>query len=420
MAVIRIRGARIADPGSGTLREGDLWIRDGVFVRPMPGGEAETTIDAAGLTAAPGLVDLHVHLRDPGLTDKEDLDSGCRAAAAGGVTSLLAMPNTRPAMDDPEVLRAFLSRAGKKEIHVYQAAAATKGLFSETLCDLPALQAAGASAVSDDGFPVKTEALMRETLLRAAALGLPVVSHCEDPALIGGKMNAGPLAESLGLPGMPREAEENGIARDLALAESLGVPLHICHVSTRGAVALIRSAKARGVRVTAETAPHYFALEESLLKKRDADYRMNPPLRTRDDVEAVIEGLCDGTLDLIATDHAPHTPQEKADFFHAPNGSIGMETSLAAGITFLVEPGLLTLPALIEKMSLLPARILGIPAGTLLPGAPADLVLFDQKARWTVDPASFAGKSRNCPFKGQTLSGRVRMTIAGGKIVYSA
>ena len=416
MGSIRICGAAVLEPSG--LKKKELWIRDGVFVQPDPKETPDETIDAAGLVAAPGLVDLHVHLRDPGQTEKEDLVSGCRAAAAGGVTSLLAMPNTRPAMDSPEVLRAFLSRAAQQKIHVYQASAATKGLFSENCCDLAAMQAAGARAVSDDGFPVKTTDCMRRTLLEAARLGLPVFAHCEDPALMGGKMNAGALAEALGVPGMPEAAEENGIARDLALAEELQVPLHLCHVSTRGSVALIRKAKARGVRVTAETAPHYFSLDESLLSKRDADYRMNPPLRTKADVLAVIEGLCDGTLDAIATDHAPHAPAEKADFLGAPNGSIGMETSLAAGLTFLVEPGHLTLAELLEKMSRNPARILGIPAGTLSPGAPADLVLFDPKARNTVDPARFHGKSRNCPFKGMTLSGRVRMTSAGGTVVY--
>lgn len=436
MKTIRIHGAQIADPSCKTLREDDLWIGintatekasvsrrpHGVFLAPsdVHGLEPDEEIDASGLVAAPGLVDLHVHLRDPGLTHKEDLASGCRAAAAGGITSLLAMPNTNPPMDDPALLRSFLTRASMMEVHVYQAAAATKGLFSDILNDLPALKAAGARAFSDDGFPVKTSALMREVLREAATLQIPVVSHCEDPTLMGGKINAGPVADALGLPGMPRAAEENGISRDIALAEALNTPLHICHVSTRGAVDMIRQAKARGVPVTAETAPHYFSLDEMLLYRQDADYRMNPPLRSKDDIEAVIDGICDGTLSVIATDHAPHAPSEKTDFTTAPNGSIGMETSLAVGITYLVRPGYLTLPQLIDRMSSAPAQILKIPAGRLSPGMPADLVLFDPNAQWTVDPSHFAGKSRNCPFKGMTLSGKVVMTLADGHVIYRA
>lgn len=416
-----IRGARLLDPSNATDETGDILVTDGVFA--AVGGEIPCTdakaIDARGLVAAPGLVDMHVHLRDPGFTEKEDILTGCRAAAAGGVTSLLCMPNTQPTVDTPETVRYIREKAQSADARVYVAAAITKGLKSEELNDLAALKSAGAVALSDDGRPVVNTLLMARALRLAAELEMRVVSHCEDLFLSqGGKLNEGAVSERLGVKGVPAAAEDCGTAREIALAAAYGVPVHICHVSTKTSVALVRDAKRRAVRVTAETAPHYFALTENELLSRDADYRMSPPLRTEEDRLAVIEGLRDGTIDAIATDHAPHTPAEKSDFLSASNGSIGMETSLAAGITYLVNGGLLTLTELLRLMSAAPAALLGIPAGSLAAGAPADLVLFDPGERWTVDPDWLHGKSRNAVFKGRKLTGKVKKTICRGKIVF--
>ncbi len=417
-----LKRARIIDPSQNMDGTGDILISDGkireigedLFSR---GAEAEEILDCDGLVAAPGLVDLHVHLRDPGQTQKEDVFSGCRAAAAGGVTSLLAMPNTAPSMDSPERVEALLSKAKEADAAVYTAACITEGLRGERPTDLAALRRAGAIALSDDGRPVKNTACLLEALKRAPELGMIVTAHCEDQYLAeGGLLNEGEVSRFLGVKGIPNAAEDCGTARELAAAASVDAPIHICHVSTRGSVALIREAKARGVKVTAETCPHYLLLTEEALRKRDADYRMNPPLRSEADRQALLEGLKDGAIDAISTDHAPHTPEEKADFLTAPNGSIGMETSLAASLTAL--EGVLSVSEVVEKMSCAPARILGIPAGTLAIGANADVVLFDPQRKWTVDENSLHGKSKNTPFKGITLQGRVLTTIFHGRKVY--
>lgn len=421
MSKLLIQNAAILDPANGRSIQGDLLIEHGKIAAVGPGLSADgcEILDAAGLTAAPGLFDMHVHLRDPGFTQKEDVYTGCAAAAAGGVTSLLCMPNTNPACDSGATVRYLLDKAKDAPARVYVAGCITKGLQSRELCDLEELKAAGAVALSDDGRPVENTALLAKAMKQAPELGLHIVAHCEDLFLAkGGILNEGAVSRQLGVTGIPAAAEDAGTAREIALAAAYGVPIHICHVSTATSVALIRDAKRRGVRVTAETAPHYLLLTERELLKRDADYRMNPPLRTEQDRLALIEGLRDGTLDAIATDHAPHTPEEKADFVKAPNGSIGMETSLAACITALVEPGLLPLSQLIEKMSTAPARILNLPAGTLSVGTDADLVLFDPGEKWTVDPEKLHGKSRNTPFKGRTLTGRVKATLCRGKFVY--
>ncbi len=424
MSKLLIKGAKVIDPGQkieGALL--DVLIENGKIAalkRDLPTGDAEV-VDGRGCVAAPGLVDMHVHLRDPGFTEKEDILTGCEAAAAGGVTSLLCMPNTRPAIDSPETVRYVLEKSADAKARVYVAAAITRGLNGEALCGMEQLAEAGASAFSDDGRPVADSRLMAEAMQRAAALGRPVVSHCEDLFLsAGGLMNEGAVSRKLGVPGVPAAAENCATAREIALAESYGVPIHICHVSTAVSAAMIRDAQRRGVRVTGETAPHYFALTEEALLDRDADKRMSPPLRTEEDRLAICEALRDGTLAVIATDHAPHTPQEKVDFEKAPNGSIGMETSLAAGITELVGPGILTLYQLLERMSTTPAHLLGLPAGSLEPGAPADLVLFNHRESWTVDPKALHGKSENAVFKGRTLLGRVRLTVCRGAVVYRA
>ncbi len=415
-----IKGARVVDPSQNLDAVCNVFLVGGriagLSAEDIPDAEA---VDARGLVCAPGLVDMHVHLRDPGQTYKEDIESGCRAAAAGGVTSLACMPNTVPALDDPAVIGDVVKRAADAKARVYPVAAVTASLAGQTLNDFAALKAAGAVAVSDDGRPVPTAGQMLDAMRAASALSMPVLSHCEDLTLTrGGILNDGEVSRRLGVPGIHRAAEEVATARDIAIAAATGLPVHICHVSTRGSVALLRDARRRGVPVTGETAPHYFTFTEEALLGRDADFRMNPPLRTADDREAVIEGLCDGTLSAIATDHAPHSPEEKADFFRAPNGSIGMETSLAAGITALVATGRLSLSRLLWLMSAEPARLLGIPGGTLRVGAPADIVLFDPDQEWVVDPAKLHGKSRNTPFKGMTLRGRVKATLLGGRVVY--
>lgn len=417
---VLIKGATVVSPADGLNGALDILIRDGKIAAVGADLTADgEVIDAAGLYAIPGLVDMHVHLRDPGQTAKEDILTGCRAAAAGGVTSLLAMPNTNPTTDSPETVRYILDKAKDADARVYVAASITKGLKSEEPTDLAALKAAGALGLSDDGRPVENTKYLSDAMKQAPALGMTVVAHCEDLFLAdGGKINEGAVSRALGVKGIPAAAEDCGTAREIALAAAEDVPVHICHVSTRTSVALVRDAKRRGVKVTAETAPHYFSLTEQELLKRDADYRMNPPLRTEADVRAIIEGLADGTLDCIATDHAPHTPQEKADFEKAPNGSIGMETSLAVGVTYLVKTGILPFETLVEKMSVNPAKLLGIPAGTLAVGAPADIALVDLQEEWTVDPERLHGKSKNTPFKGKTLTGRVRRTLLGGKTVF--
>lgn len=418
---ILIRNAHIIDPSQELDETGNLLVENGKIA--AAGGRFDApadadVLDAAGLVAAPGLIDMHVHLRDPGFTQKEDIVSGCAAAAAGGVTSVAAMPNTNPAADSIDVLDYILKKAAPLGVHVYPIAAATKGRKGAEPVDFERLAAHGAAAFSDDGGPVPTAAMMLRAMRGAAAAGKLMISHCEEPSLAGGLVNEGEISHKLGVNGLPAAAEEIHAARELILALDYGLPVHLAHMSTRLSLALIRDFKKRGAKVSCETCPHYFSLDESLLLKRDADYRMNPPLRTKDDVEAVREALKDGTIDVIVTDHAPHTKAEKADFDTAPNGVTGLETSLAAGITFLVKPGILTLSELIAKMSLAPARLLKLNAGALKPGAPADIVLFDPMEEWTVDPGALRSRSSSTPYKGMRLTGRAKITIAGGRLIF--
>jgi dihydroorotase len=414
-----IKGAEIY-PGLADKLHGDILVKDGRVAQigtDIPADGADI-IDARGLCAAPGLVDMHVHLRDPGQTYKEDIISGCEAAAAGGVTSLLAMANTVPTVDTPKTIKYVLDKAGSAKARVYTAAAVTLGQRGEAMTDFDALARAGAAAFSDDGHPVPTAKIMAEAMKMAAALGKPVISHCEDPSLAGGKVNLGKISQALGIDGESAAAEETQVAREATLALSLGYPVHIAHVSTANSVAIIRDAKLRGAKLTCESCPHYFSLDEDELLAKDADFRMNPPLRTKADVAAIIRGLADGTIDAIVTDHAPHSEKEKADFLAAPNGVVGLETSLAAGITYLVRPGALSLGDLIDKMSANPARILGIEAGTLCKGVPADIVVFDPHEKWLVEPGLLHSRSRNTPYKGRHLYGKVRFTVCAGRVVY--
>lgn len=420
MNSLLIKNARVIDPSQNLDAQTDLYIENGLVMQiggEMP--DCENVINGENLIAAPGLVDMHVHLRDPGQTQKEDIISGCNAAAAGGVTSVLAMPNTSPAVDNEETVSYILEKAKQAKSKVYVAASITKGLKSQEACDLKELKYAGAIGLSDDGRPVEDTAMLRDAMKFAEENKMTVVAHCEDLYLAsGGKINEGQVSNTLGIKGIPAAAEDCGTAREIALAAADNVPIHICHVSTKTSVELIRDAKNRGVKVTAETAPHYFSFTEQELLKKDADFRMNPPLRTEENRQAIINALCDGTLDAIATDHAPHTVEDKEDFFSAPNGSIGMETSLSAGITNLVATQKITINQLIEKMSTAPARILKICAGTLKIGAPADVVLFDINEKWVVDTEKLHGKSKNTPFKNMELQGKVKYTIKDGEIVY--
>lgn len=416
-----IKNARVVDPSQYLDKTADIYIENGIIKGIGSFGSADEVIDAGGLIAAPGLVDMHVHLRDPGQTYKEDIISGCKAAAAGGVTSLLAMPNTDPTADNAETIKYILDKAKDADAKVYVAASITKGLKSKIPTDLDEVKNAGAIALSDDGRPVENTKMLINAMKRAPELGLAVTAHCESlPIADGGIMNEGEVSRKLGVKGIPCAAEDCGAQREIAYADALDVPVHICHVSTKNSVKMIRDAKARGVKVTCETAPHYFSFTEQELLRRDADFRMNPPLRREDDKKEIIKGLSDGTIDAIATDHAPHAAQEKADFEKAPNGSIGMETSLSAGITNLVIPGYLTINELIRKMSTAPAEILNIEAGSLMDGRPADIVIFDMNENYIVDVNELHGKSKNCPFKNRELHGRVKYTILNGKVVFKA
>lgn len=420
MKDLLIKNATVVSPADKINGRYDILVKDGKIAQIDKDLNFDgKVINAEGLYAIPGLVDMHVHLRDPGQTQKEDILTGCRAAAAGGVTSLLAMPNTTPATDNGEVVRYILDKAKDADANVYVAASITKGLKSLEPTDIEELKNAGAIALTDDGRPVENTRFLSDAMKKAPLCDMHVVAHCEDLYLAdGGKINEGEVSKKLGVKGIPASAEDCGTAREIALAAALDVPVHICHVSTKTSVELIRDAKNRGVKVTAETAPHYFSLTEKELLRADADFRMNPPLRTISDMDEIINGLIDGTLDAVATDHAPHTVEDKADFVSAPNGSIGMETSLAVGITCLVKRGLLSFEKLVEKMSVNPAKILGINAGTLAIGAPADITLVDLDEEWVVDVDKLHGKSKNTPFKGRCLCGKVKKTILGGKVVF--
>lgn len=417
------KNVRIVSPADGLDLTGDIRVKDGRFaavaenLSPEPG---VVVLDMSGKTAFPGLIDMHVHLRDPGFTHKEDILTGCEAAAAGGVTAVACMPNTKPVTDSPEVLRYILEKAASAKAHVYPVAAITQGMQGQTLTDMAALKAAGAVAVSDDGKPVPSARLMEEGMISAEQNGLLTISHCEDLDLInGGIMHKGAVSTELGVPGMDRASEDAITAREIALADSANTRIHIAHVSTAGAVDFIRSAKKRGVKVTCETAPHYFLLTHELLRKRDADYRMNPPLREESDVQAMREAVIDGTVDCIVTDHAPHAKEEKADFVKAPNGVVGLETSFAASYTGLVKSGLISLSRLIELMSVNPAKILGVPGGHIRAGDAADLAIADLGRTWTVEPEKLHSKSKNTVFKGMDFTGKIICTLKDGEIVYN-
>jgi dihydroorotase len=425
-APLLLRGGRVIDPSRNFDGTADVLLRDGRVVEVAAGlgtPDDARVIDVAGLVVAPGLIDLHVHLREPGQEHKETIATGARAAAAGGFTAVCAMPNTDPPVDDPAAVgyvRAAGLRAGAAR--VYPCGAVSVGQKGERLTEIGEMVHAGAVAITDDGRPVATAGLMRLALEYAATFGVPVASHCEDVTLSrGGSMNEGIVSTRLGLTGIPNAAEDVGIARDLLLAELTGGRLHIQHVSTRAGVAMIRAAKERGLAVTAEATPHHFTLTDAAVDLYRTDAKVNPPLREEADRAAVIAAVKDGTLDVIATDHAPHHYDEKEQAFDdAPFGLVGLETALGLGITELVERGVLDLPTLVLRMSTAPARAFSLPGGTLDRGAPADVTVFDPAWEWTVDPARFLSKSRNTPFTGRTLRGRAVFTIVNGVVVHDA
>ena len=418
-----IRGGRVLDPASGRDEIADLLVDDGrvVAVEPALAGVADAEeIDAHGLWVAPGFVDLHAHLREPGQEYKEDIASGGRAAAAGGFTSVACMANTEPVNDDPSVTDYILDRARKDSpVRVFPVAAATRGLAGEVMTEMAALVAAGAVAFSDDGKTIMDSGMQRRVLEYSRLVEKPVMVHAEDRTLVGdGVVNEGAVSTRLGLPGNPAVAEVVHVARDLLLAELTGAHLHVAHVSTAGAVALVREARARGVHVTAEVTPHHVTLTDEAALGYDPNTKMAPPLRGKDDVAACVLGLADGTLDAIATDHAPHAVHEKeVEFTAAPPGVLGFETAFAV-VMELVRRGQLTPLQLMANLSWNPARVLGLPHGRLERGAAADLVLLDPERRWSYDPAQGFSKSRNSPWAGQTLAGRVIATWVAGRLVH--
>ncbi len=417
-----IRGGRVVDPAQGVDDRFDLLIQDGKILRlgrDLAAPDAQI-LNAGGLTAAPGLVDIHVHLREPGFEAKETVATGCAAAARGGVTTLVAMPNTRPAADCPEIVRLVRDKAAATGINVLPAGAVTVGQKGEQLTDFAALKAAGVPALTDDGVPIQNLALLRRAMLEAKRLNLPLLDHCEDRDMVQNyAVNEGAVSRRLGLPGRPAVAEELQIMRDVMLAEDTGAHVHICHISTAKGVDIVRQAKARGVHVTCETCPQYFTLTEDEILLQGTMARVNPPLRTQADVDGIRAGLADGTIDAIVTDHAPHTAGEKSKPLpDAPSGMVGLETSLALALTGLYHTGLLPLAQVLDLMSAAPAALLGLDKGTLAAGRDADLILFDPDQEWIIDKTKFASKGRNTPFHGRTVRGRVKYTISRGTIIY--
>ena len=426
---ILIKGGTVIDPGrvngpADVLIENGKIIAVGPRVTAAAGREKNdvTVLDATGKVVLPGLVDLHVHLREPGFEYKETVVTGTASAVAGGFTSICCMPNTDPVNDNQAVTEFILDQARiARNSRVFPIGAITKGSEGKELAEIGDLRRAGCVAISDDGRPVMNSLVMRRAMEYALAFDLPVIDHCEDLNLAeGGCMNEGLVSTELGLPGIPAAAEDVMVARNLALAELTGAHLHLAHLSTAGSVRMVREAKARGIRVTAEACPHHFTLTEEAVRGYNTHAKMNPPLRTGQDVEAIRGGLRDGTIDVIATDHAPHAVQDKQkEFAAAPFGIVGLETALALTLG-LVEEGVLSLEAAVGKLTTEPARVFGLKTGTLAPGADADVVIVDVQRGWEVDPTKFRSLSRNTPFTGWKVKGQVVTTLVAGRIVFEA
>ncbi len=418
---ILIRGGRIIDPACGRDAVGDVLLGGGKVLRVgqgLPAGSAEV-IDAAGCIVCPGLIDIHVHLREPGDETEETIASGSAAAVAGGFTSVACMPNTRPALDDETGIEFVYQQAARGALcHVFPIGAVTKGREGRELAEIGQMVRAGAVGFSDDGRGVENTAVMFKALQYAAMFDKPVLQHCEEPQIAGGGvMNSGVTAVRLGLPGVSPIAEELMIQRDLTLVRELGARYHVCHISTARGVELVRRAKADGLPVTTEVCPHHLLLTEEACGTYDTHYKMSPPLRSRSDVEACLQGVVDGTIACLVTDHAPHGLQEKElEFLDAPFGIIGLECALPLYAKALIEPGLMDWPAMLERLTVRPARVLSLAKGTLSEGADADVTIIDPQARWTIDVRRFRSKSRNCPYDGWKVTGRAVMTIVGGRI----
>ena len=414
------------DPRTEMQRKADLIISDGRVEKILYDGGAmqepgDEVIDASGLIISPGLVDVHVHFRDPGFTDKEDILTGAAAAAKGGYTSVVMMGNTDPKCDNPETLKYMQKKASETPIHIYVTCNATLGMKGKEISDIAGLHKAGAVGVTDDGLPITDHGILTQVFLKAAQCGIPVSLHEEDPSMISENgINRGKASTYYGIGGSPAEAEVSLIKRDLVIANGTGVRVDIQHISTAGGVEAVREAKKRGLDVHAEATPHHFTLTEDAVIDHGTNAKMNPPLRTEADRQAVIKGLQDGTIDMIATDHAPHTNEEKSrPLTKAPSGIIGLETALGLGITELVEKGYLKMMDLIRLMSYGPSQVYHLDAGYIAEGGPADIILIDPKAEWTVED-DFASKAHNTPFIGWRLKGKNMMTIASGKVIYKA
>ena len=415
-----IKNGFVTDPATQRAGIYDIRIEDGLIkeiATDLASAPSEETLDARGLAIAPGLIDTHVHFRDPGFTYKETLHTGSLAAAKGGFTSVICMANTSPTVDSVPVLEDILTRAKAEKIHIYQAGSVSRSLKGEELTDMDALKNAGACGFTDDGIPLRNAAFLYNAMEKAKELDMPISLHEEDPSFIKNNgINHGPVSEALGIYGSPAIAEESLVARDCMLALRAGAHVVIQHISSGRSVELVRMFKAMGANLHAEATPHHFTLTDEAVLKYGTLAKMNPPLRTEADRQEIIRGLADGTIDIIATDHAPHSKEEKdRSITAAPSGIIGLETALALGITSLVRPGHISLMQLLEKMTINPARLYHLPAGQITEGAPADLVLFDPEEKWT--PVEYASLSSNSPFTGWELYGKIKATICGGQIV---
>lgn len=417
-----IKNGTVINPNTNFEAKTDLWVEDGkvIHIGEQTAWQADETIDATGKWVVPGLIDLHVHFRAPGFEHKEDIASGAAAAAKGGFTTVCCMPNTKPVIDNECVVEYINAMAAKANgVNVLPIGAITKDQAGETLADIGKMVEHGICAISEDGKTVANAGLMKKAMQYVKPFNIPVMSHTEERTLTGGAMNAGENAQLFGIKGIPREAEEIIVARDILLAKYTGVKLHLCHISTKGSVDIIRFAKMQGIDVTAETAPHYFTLDDSILGDYDANKKMSPPLRTKEDVEAMKIAIQEGVIDVIATDHAPHHYDEKnVEFEAAPFGIVGLETSFAVSHTQLVKSGLLSPMTLIDRMSSTPAKILGIDKGDISVGKVADITILDPNVTYKIDPSTFVSKSKNTPFGGMEVTGDVAYTLVNGRVIY--